>query len=70
MIQSFWNRSGGRKERGKEGRKERKNERRKEGREGRRNDKYVSSTCCCWWRLLLLNYIYRNLQDKLKSKRF
>lgn len=38
--------------------------------EGRKKNKSVSSTCCCWWRLLLLNYIYRNLQDKLKSKRF
>lgn len=38
--------------------------------DGGKNDKSASSTCCCWWRLLLLNYIYRNLQDKLKSKRF
>lgn len=35
---------------------------------GEEINKSVSSTCCCWWRLLLLNYMYRNLQDKLKSK--
>lgn len=34
MIQNFWNRLGGRKERGKEGRKERMKEGRKGGKEG------------------------------------